>query len=114
MNPWLVVAFLMTVNVCLLLFALSIYGHLVQAREEANDEAVLHMDCHENMAERMAMMYRTEAQATALRNAADKWDDPTLNVSRNRFVSEHYVDGGPSVPALWLRAEADKIEECMK
>lgn len=48
-----------------------------------------------------------------LRSLADKWDSveekPTILELRRRWH-----DDGPSVPSLWLRQQADQIEEGLK
>ena len=48
--------------------------------------------------------------ATLLRNLADKWDSPAEQGNLTILARERYSPGGPSMPALWLRAQADRLE----
>lgn len=47
--------------------------------------------------------------AYALRAAADKWEDPLYKPALERMAHDHYEPGGPSMPAIFMRLEADAL-----
>lgn len=53
---------------------------------------------------------RSANEAALLRSLADKWDSieekPTILAMRRKFH-----EAGPSVPAIWMREQANLIEE---
>lgn len=49
-------------------------------------------------------------KAAGLREAANRWDDPALRPELERLAREYYTPGGPSMPAIFMRLEADAIE----
>lgn len=47
--------------------------------------------------------------ANVLRAAADRWDSIEEQPNLRRLANERYSAGGPSMPAIWLRTEADRL-----
>lgn len=45
-----------------------------------------------------------------LREHAEKWDGVDMRPLLLRLGREQYQPGGPSVPAIWMRYEADRID----
>jgi hypothetical protein len=48
--------------------------------------------------------------AIAFRDAANRWDSIEEQADLRRLAREQFKDDGPSMPALWLREQAAKIE----
>lgn len=48
--------------------------------------------------------------ARTLRSAADRWDSVEEAAMLTRMAREKYKPGGPSMPAIWMRAEADRLD----
>lgn len=48
--------------------------------------------------------------ADLLRRAADRWESPDEQGNLRILAREKYSPGGPSMPALWLRQQADLIQ----
>lgn len=48
--------------------------------------------------------------AARLRELADGWDTAEEMGEHRRIANTLYRVGGPSVPAIWLREKADRIE----
>jgi hypothetical protein len=48
--------------------------------------------------------------AMALRERAEKWDSIENQADLRRLANERYSPGGPSMPTIWLREEADLID----
>lgn len=49
--------------------------------------------------------------AVLLRQLADKWDSVAEQGNLRVLAREQYSPGGPSMPAIWLRQQADIITE---
>jgi hypothetical protein len=48
--------------------------------------------------------------AALMRRLADKWDSTEEQGNLKVLAREQYTPGGPSMPALWLRQQADQTE----
>ena len=48
-------------------------------------------------------------EASYLRAAADRWDSVDSTLAKARLARQ-FVEGGPGLPSLWLRDEADRRE----
>lgn len=48
--------------------------------------------------------------ASLLRRLADQWDHPAEQGNLNRLAREQYELGGPSMPTIWLRQQANKLD----
>lgn len=45
-----------------------------------------------------------------LREHAEKWDGVDMRPLLQRLANEQYKPGGPSMPAIWMQYEADRID----
>lgn len=48
--------------------------------------------------------------AQSLRTMAEKWDNVETQPLLTTLAREKYEPGGPGMPAIWLRYEADRID----
>lgn len=48
--------------------------------------------------------------AMSLRELADHWDGVEGNSDKRRIANTLWIENGPTVPAIWLREQADRIE----
>jgi len=60
--------------------------------------------------DRMIEEMKARNEAALLRRLADKWDHPSEQGELTILAREKYRVGGPSMPAIWLREQADKLE----
>lgn len=68
-----------------------------------------HDRCHEQ-AQSLLQMSTVRAEAQALRRAANMWDSIEEEHAKRILAREKYVEGGPSIPAIWLREQATKLD----
>jgi hypothetical protein len=68
-----------------------------------------HDRCHEQ-AQSLLQMSTVRAEAQALRRAANLWDSIEQEQAKRILAREKYVEGGPSVPAIWLRQQATELD----
>lgn len=54
---------------------------------------------------------RRRNQVTVLRQMADRWDSHEEQPVLQRLADEEFVPGGPSMPVIWLRYQADRLEQ---
>lgn len=74
-----------------------------------NGQTNAHQRCHEQ-AESLLQMSTVRAEAQALRRAANLWDSVEEEQAKRVLAHEKYVQGGPSIPAIWLREQATKLD----
>lgn len=48
--------------------------------------------------------------AARVRDLADRWDSIEEQGNLRRLANERYTPGGPSMPVIWLRYQADQLE----
>jgi len=106
-TPLLVILILLVLGLGGLVIAQSIKIEKVQA--EVRSEQVKHNRCH-IQTEAALTRLTNQIYATALRHAAEQWDDPANQNHLRRLAREKYSPGGPSMPTIWLREQADKID----
>lgn len=75
-------------------------------REVRHLRARAHVSCMMNI-ETIISKGHDEALLLSL---ADKWDTVEEQGNLQVLAREHYTPGGPSIPALWLRQQADIIK----
>lgn len=68
-----------------------------------------HLDCHDH-AHALLARVNHRAAADALRAAADRWDSVEETRVKDTLARKFYKPGGPSMPAIWLRHEADRLQ----
>lgn len=59
-------------------------------------------------------MLQAKHEAYLLRRLADQWDHPSEQGVLSKLAREKYNPGGPSMPAIWLREQANKIDPTLK
>lgn len=80
-----------------------------QSREQTLDEKNRHEVCHEAV-EAVLRTACARTDASILRVMADKWDSIEEQTNLKQLARERYEAGGPSMPAIWLRQQADLID----
>lgn len=78
------------------------YNLIQHSLDSLDDEKAEHEACHEATI-RMLSAASKRTDVTALNAAADAWDSVEETPARIRIANTTYKEGGPSVPALWLR-----------
>lgn len=73
-------------------------------------EKAKHRECHEKTLALLVKVNRGRDKATALREAAVNYDLAATQGDLRRLAREKFQPEGPSVPALWLEEEAQKID----
>lgn len=106
---WLfLVLWIMTV-----ILLIAAFVRIADVQKEVCDEKTAHESCHEaTLAVLSTASKRTDA--SALRAAADRWDSIEEQGNLKRLASERYKPGGPSMPTIWLRAEADRMDPALE
>lgn len=79
----------------------------VLQQELRDQEDVTHAKCIAHV----ASVVSNRVVAEALRQAADRYDSVENQGGLRVLAREKYQPGGPSMPTLWLREEADRIEK---
>jgi len=104
--------FLATLCVVLLVLLICAVWALTQAQENVLVEKLEHDQCHEaTLAVLKTACRRTDA--SALRAAADRYDSVEEQNNLRILAQRRYETDGPSMPAIWLREQADKMDPAL-
>lgn len=98
--------------IAMCLFLAACWG-LSQAQERVIEEKNIHESCHEAV-EAVLRTASKRTDASALRAAADKWDSVENQTLLKRLGRDEYEPGGPSVPAIWLRIQANQMDPAIE
>lgn len=93
----------MAVSATVTLFCLDRLAKISQTEVSSHDR------CHEQQ-QSMLQMSTVRAEAQALRRAAQMWDSVEEAHAKKVLAREKYVDGGPSLVAIWLREQATQLD----
>lgn len=93
----------MAISAGVTLFCLDRLAKMNHAGINAHDR------CHEQ-AQSLLQMSTVRAEAQALRRAAAAWDSIEEEQAKRILAREKYVEDGPSIPAIWLREQATKLD----
>lgn len=94
-------------GVFLLLWALSLFGWFL--REFKHREASSKAD-HAKCIALISSVVSNRVVAMAFRDAAARWDSLEEQANLRTLANTVYQPGGPSMPVIWLNAEADKLD----
>ena len=59
----------------------------------------------------MNSVVSNRAMAQTIRNLAERWDSIEEQANLRRLANERYSPGGPSMPVIWLREQAELMEK---
>lgn len=79
-----------------------------QWRSEAHTEVERHQGCHEAVAAVLGIV-AARREANLIRRLAAEYDSMDGQTDIRSIARRGYVEGGPSIPALWMLEQADKI-----
>lgn len=94
---------LIAAGVAVLLGMLAYAGVRIERLQE--EAGVAHAKCIAHV----ASVVSNRVVADALRQVAARYDSPE-GIRELQRMSQSYSPGGPSMPVLWIEAEADRIE----
>lgn len=78
---------------------------LVSAMRETNRRQAEHAKC----VALVSSLASDRIAAMTLLHAADRWDSVEEQPRVQQLIRDEYKMGGPSMPAIWLRHEAERI-----
>lgn len=105
----MIAALVLLVILVLVLAGLFLFAcvKVEQHQEELRDrDFTEHYSCIDSINRAVSAAH----DATLLRHLADRWDSVEEQGNLRILAREKYLPGGPAMPALWLRQQADKIE----
>lgn len=102
---WIVVLSLTTSAICAVTMCYCV-SELVKTN---NGSTNAHDRCHEQV-QSMLQMSTVRAEAQALRRAANLWDSVEEAHNIKVLARENFAQDGPSLPTLWLRQQATKLD----
>lgn len=101
MNTWLLL--LATAGIVIVMHLLTaLAGRVEASARRSRQEQLDHLACIKAL--------RGHVEAAHLRAAADRWDSVESKPRLQVLSQARYSPGGPSMPAIWLRDEADRLE----
>jgi hypothetical protein len=77
---------------------------------ETLQEVVRSHEGHDDCIKQVAASVSRAHSASLMRHLAHKWDTVEEQGNLQILAREQYHAGGPSMPTLWLRQQADLIE----
>ena len=101
--------YLLVLSIFLLTLASEVFLVWVTQRglKESNR---IHEAHHAEALSILADLNKRRDMASGLRAAAEKWEDPLSQPYLAKLARDKYTPGGTSMPAIFLRIEADEIE----